>query len=80
MSTFAARMLEAQRTKQDARNRGQSCGDYRGLAPRTAAVAYRDMVATINAELDLLDAFRSDLHWIVAELNDATMADLAATF
>ncbi len=79
MSTFSARMLAAKRIRQEERNRGLSIGDFRGtVKPRTADVAYRDMEQ--NIQPDWLEGFANDLHWIVAELNDATIADLAATF
>jgi hypothetical protein len=81
MSAFAARMLEAKRAKAAARNRGQSIGDHRG----TVKAREPDFV---DNELELQFAriahslaciqrdFASDLHWIVLEMNDATIGEI----
>jgi hypothetical protein len=82
--TFAGRMLEARRLKLEARNRGLSGGDFRGtVAPRRPddLDAIELAVArVVSAAFDWQEAFANDLSWIVRELNDDTLADLAATF
>lgn len=81
MSTFAARMREAQLVKLDARNRGQSQGNHRGtVKARDDAVKFRDFDALEEAIFLIVDtAIAGPYHGLAAELeayvrevNDAT--------
>ena len=85
MEAFAARMLATKLTKKERRSRGASVGDHRGtVRPRTAADVYRGydemelgIAALVQATVcDPLAGFSAELAWIVAELNDATVADI----
>ena len=84
MAGFAERMRQARVDKQGRRNRGASCGSYRGtVRVRTPADVYRgldemelDLAALVHATfVDPMHGFREDLAAVVAELNDATLCD-----
>jgi hypothetical protein len=81
MSAFATRMLEAKRAKATARNRGQSIGDHRGtMKPRELEFVDNELelqFARIAHSLACIHRdFASDLHWIVLEMNDATIGEI----
>ena len=74
MSTFANRMLEAKRAKQEARNRGESPGDFRGtVRPLTAAER-----AELDADMfqDWLDVAFAKIAWGIAHDRAQERADL----
>ncbi len=92
MSTFYARMAAAKRAKQEARNRGESSGNY-GMRPLTQAE--RDEVENRPAPVDWLEfAFmrialglahdraeeKARLDWLLLENQDPTIADYAAAY
>jgi len=82
MTTFAGHMATCRRTKQAARNRGQSTGDYRGtLAPRSIEQLPDDWMerafATIAQSLAYTQREESaQLSWLIAVNNDATIAEI----
>jgi uncharacterized protein (DUF2235 family) len=86
MSAFHTHMTECRRTKQAARNRGQSIGDHRGtLRPRPLPEQPEWWLEAAFAEIARDLAWQNKeqaemLSWIIAHNNDATLADLAAMF
>ena len=86
MTTFASQMAECRRTKLAARNRGRSIGDHRGtLRPRPLPEQPEWWLEAAFAEIARDLAWQNKeqaetLAWIIAHNNDATLADLAATF
>ncbi len=79
MSTFAARMNEAKRIKRDARNRGESRGNFREtVKPKPQPMLdelERDIAELVQAIRDPFERFASELHWIVLEMNDPTIME-----
>lgn len=84
MSTFANRMLEAKRIKQDARNRGESSGDFRGtVKPRPLPEPPADWLEMAFARIALGLAHdraeeKAQLDWYMLENSDPTIAAYAA--
>ena len=84
MSTFANRMLEAKRIKQEARNRGESSGDFRGTVqprrpddPPVDWLEFQLMRIVLGVAHDLAEE-KARLDWYLLENQDPTIADYAA--
>lgn len=79
--TFAGRMLEAKRLKQEARNRGESVGDFRGTVkprrPDELGELELDIARAVLADFGWRERWLEDLRWAVLEINDPTIYELS---
>jgi hypothetical protein len=79
-------MLEAKRAKQEARNRGESSGDFRGtVQPRRLDAAPADWLEFAFAQIALGLAHdnaerKEQLDWYLLLNRDPTVIDLAIPF
>jgi len=80
MAGFAARMLEAKRLKQAARNAGLGGGDFRGTVkarkPDDVPDLEMDIARAVHADFGWLQRWHDDLQWALLEINDPTIYEL----
>jgi hypothetical protein len=78
--TFAGRMLEARRLKQEAHNAGLAGGDFRGTVrvrrPDDLGALEQDIARVVHAEFGWRGRWLDDLQWAVLEINDPTIYEL----